>query len=113
VADEACVPRADRCDAQRLIDASHHGENTMASEALDQINTMVVETRWGDREFRFFRGDITKLNFPVDLMVISSIESDYEPTETSVIGSLYRNREISVAQLSDDPEFTLAQPMKL
>jgi hypothetical protein len=85
----------------------------MTSEALDQINTMVVETRWGDREFRLFRGDITKLNFPVDLMVISSIESDYEQAETSVIGSLFRNRNISVAQLGDDPEFTLVQPMKL
>jgi hypothetical protein len=85
----------------------------MVSEALDQINTMVVETRWGDREFCLFRGDITKLNFPVDLMVISAIQSDYESTETSVIGSLYRNRRISVAQLSGDPEFTLTQPMKL
>ena len=31
--------------------------------ALDQMNTMVVETRWGDREFQLLRGDITKLNF--------------------------------------------------
>jgi hypothetical protein len=65
------------------------------------------------REFQLFRGDITRLNFPVDLMVISSIGPDFDTTETSVIGALYRNRQISVARLSEDPEFTLNQPMKL
>ena len=52
--------------------------NSDGGTALDQMNTMVVETRWGDREFQLFRGDITKLNFPVDLMVISSIGSNFD-----------------------------------
>jgi hypothetical protein len=77
------------------------------------MNSMVVETRWGDREFQLLHGDITKLNFPIDLMIISSIDSDFTPTETSVIGALERNRRISIAELSKEPEFTLTQPMKL
>jgi hypothetical protein len=46
-------------------------------------------------------------------MIISSLGSDFAPTETSVIGALERNRQISVARLAEDPEFTLIQPMKL
>lgn len=84
------------------------------SSALDQLNTMVVRTRHsGDREFRLLRGDITKLNFPVDLMIISAIGSDFTPTSTSVIGALYQNHQILVERLSEDPEFTLAQPRRV
>jgi hypothetical protein len=54
--------------------------------ALDQMNTMVVETRWGDRDFQLLCGDVTQLNFPIDLMIISSIGSDFSPTETSSLG---------------------------
>lgn len=41
-----------------------------ALSTLDQMNVMVAETRWGDRDAP--RGDITRLNFPIDLMIISS-----------------------------------------
>ena len=98
-------------DGASLIARTGSNLLSPSSTAL-QINTMVVETRWGDREFQLFRGDITKLNFPVDLMVLSSIGFNFHPTETSVIGALYRNGEISVARLSEDPEFTLNQPME-
>jgi hypothetical protein len=98
-----------------MVQSSNTASDLMTPKSLapDQINSMVVETRWGDREFQLLRGDITKLNLTIDLMVISSIGSDFTPTKNSIIGALYRNHQISVAQLSEEPEFTLAQPLKL
>jgi len=110
------APQLKLCNMNRRLSGDCPSSNaalSMRQAALDQMNTMVVETRWGDREFQLFGGDITKLNFPIDLMIISSIGSDFSRTETSVIGALERNRQISIAELSKEPEFTLTQPMKL
>ncbi len=69
-----------------------------------RINFFEVDTATGVRTFELWRGDITRLPFPVDLLAISAFEGDYAKTPTSVIGALARCG-VDVAELATKPAY--------
>lgn len=71
-------------------------------------NFLEVDTIWGLRAFELWQGDITRLPFPVDLLVLSAFQKDYTPTRTSVVGALDRIG-IKVADLALRPEYDLRE----
>ncbi len=76
---------------------------------MERLNSIGVDTSWGERSFELWHGDVTNLDFPADLLVISSVESDYRSLNGTVIGALLRLG-ISVEQLSKDPELDFVLP---
>ncbi len=55
------------------------------------------------KKLELHRGDITKLDFPVDLLAVSAFRGSYHPTPGTVMESLY-NRGLNVRDLSRNPE---------
>ena len=56
---------------------------------MEKLNHIEIETRSGFRSFELHCGDITKLPFNVDVLVISAFKNDYSPIPNTIIGSLY------------------------
>ena len=54
------------------------------------INFVQIETKTGIKEFELFQGDITSLPFETDLLCLSAFKDDYTPTNSSIIGQLYK-----------------------
>jgi Domain of unknown function (DUF4145) len=74
---------------------------------MKQLNLVEIATHWGYRTFELYHGDITKLDFKVDVLAISAFSKDYDPDEKSVIGALWRNCQIDVQALSERREIDL------
>lgn len=51
--------------------------------------------------------DVTEMDQDIDLLTISAFPYEYEPTERSLIGALFRKLGISVNDLAEDPLFDL------
>ena len=65
-------------------------------------NFVQIETKTGIKEFELIQADITKLPFSVDLLCISAFKNDYSPTESSIIGQLFKNG-VNIDSLAKDP----------
>ncbi|MDS3861735.1 hypothetical protein RIF25_13075 [Thermosynechococcaceae cyanobacterium BACA0444] len=76
---------------------------------LERLNIVEVETKWGYRSFELYRGDITALREPIDLLVVSAFANSYAPTSGSVIGALYDKLNINVDHLARTPYLQLKQ----
>jgi hypothetical protein len=76
-----------------------HAGKPLQEKLLRRANLTEIETRWGYRAFELWQGDITSLDFQVDVLGVSAFANDYEPTTGSVIGSLKSNLGIDVATL--------------
>jgi len=76
---------------------------------LERLNIVDVETKWGYRSFELYQGDITELQEPIDLLVVSAFANNYYPTPRSVIGVLDQKLRISVDNLSRTPYLQLQQ----
>lgn len=74
---------------------------------MKQLNLVEIDTPWGYRTFELYHGDITKLDFKVDVLAISAFSGDYEPVVNTVIGALWRNCQIDVQALSERREIDL------
>jgi hypothetical protein len=59
-----------------------------------------IDTQWGMRSFELWYGDVTNLDFVVELLVISAVETDYSPLSGTVVGALSNRLGISVERLS-------------
>jgi hypothetical protein len=74
---------------------------------MKQLNLLEIDTHWGYRTFELYHGDITQLDFKVDVLAISAFRGDYAPTASSVIGALWRNCQINVEALSEQRQVDL------
>src|SRR2546423_15501372 len=74
---------------------------------MQPLNLIEVETPWGYRTFELYHGDITQLDFKVDVLAISAFRWNYEPIANTVIGALWRSCQINVQTLSEQREFDL------
>jgi hypothetical protein len=80
---------------------------------MKRLNIVDVNTRWGYRSFELWHGDITELDFVIDLLVISSLGANLFPLKQTVIGTLSKKLGISVRRLRATPEFDLIQPLSV
>jgi hypothetical protein len=69
-------------------------------------NVLLLETRWGVREFELWQGDITELPGPIGLVAVSTFPGCY-PKATNVIGALWHAHGIDVEALAQEPELDL------
>jgi len=75
-----------------------------------QINAIQIDTLWGYKSFEIYQGDITKLEFFVDLLIVSVSPYSYTPVEGTVIGSLFENHNIELEEFREQSEFDLRNP---
>ena len=66
-----------------------------------------VPSPWGDKTLRVMNGSVGDLPERVDLLVCSAFWRDYVPTRSSLIGALYWDYGVSVAELAMKPELNL------
>jgi len=66
---------------------------------MDLLNSIDIDTQWGMRSFELWHGDVTNLDFIVDLLVISTVGSDFSPLSGTVVGALSSRLGISVERL--------------
>ncbi|HEU4710284.1 MAG TPA: DUF4145 domain-containing protein [Pyrinomonadaceae bacterium] len=76
---------------------------------MKPINLIEIETSWGFRSFELHEGDITQLDFTVDVLAISAFKGDYEPVPGTVIEALLKNVQIDMKELSKRREFDLVE----
>ena len=62
-----------------------------------------------DKTIRIVHGDLCAVEEPVDIVVCSAFKGEYSPTPRTLIGSLLRQRSISVQALALQPEMDLRQ----
>jgi hypothetical protein len=76
---------------------------------MERVNIIGIETPRGYRTFELYQGDLSALDFPVDILVVSAFAGDYTPTRGSLIGALHRRNGIDVGALARDAEFDLRE----
>lgn len=74
---------------------------------MELINILEINSPFGYRQFKLLKGDISKSNIPVDILCVSAFKGGYTPTPGTVLGSLYKNKNISLLDLAKDPEIDL------
>lgn len=74
------------------------------------INFVQIETKTGIKEFELVQGDITNLDFNVDLLCLSAFKDDYTPTPSSIIGQLYKKK-INVGEQSKKPSLDFRESL--
>jgi hypothetical protein len=77
----------------------------VSTELLNQLD---IDTRWGYRTFELWHGDITKLTFPIDLLLIA--QPGKNPAY-SLHRSLKSELGISVHALKETQELDFVQPL--
>jgi Domain of unknown function (DUF4145) len=75
------------------------------------INGLTLETEKGLRMIELYEGDISTINFSVDLLVISAFRGSYGPTRGTVIASLAKNLAINVKNLRFESALDLAESL--
>ncbi|MCD7955924.1 MAG: toll/interleukin-1 receptor domain-containing protein [Lachnospiraceae bacterium] len=68
-----------------------------------------IPTSSGTKALEVMHADMTDLSFQTDVMVCSAFVNDYVPTPRTLVGALYRNHGISVAELAQDPQIDMRQ----
>jgi hypothetical protein len=74
----------------------------------ERLNQLDIDTRWGYRSFEVWHGDITKLDFPINLLLIA--QPGRYPTY-SLHRSLHSELGISVHHLKETLELDFVQPL--
>ena len=69
---------------------------------MEEMMSLTVEVGSVNKKISVLCGNITDLTVPLDVMTVSAFKRDYYPTESSMIGALYK-KDISVGRLSFDP----------
>jgi hypothetical protein len=80
------------------------------SRPMERLNSIDIDTRWSMRSFELWHGDVTNLDFVVDLLMISVVGPDFFPLSGTVIGTLSNRLGISIERLSAEPELDFIQP---
>jgi hypothetical protein len=76
--------------------------------STERLNQLDIDTRWGYRTFELWHGDITKLTFPIDLLLIAQPGSS---PSYSLYRSLKSQLGISVHVLKETQELDFVQPL--
>jgi hypothetical protein len=76
--------------------------------APEKLNQLDVDTRWGYRAFELWHGDITKLNFTINLLLIAQ---PGHQRAYSLHKSLKSELGISVSDLDEARELDFGQPL--
>jgi O-acetyl-ADP-ribose deacetylase (regulator of RNase III) len=66
---------------------------------MELLNIVELQKPDGYCSVEIYNGDITKLETPVDLLVVSAFRNSFVPTPGTVIGALYRNLSIDIERL--------------
>jgi len=66
-----------------------------------------IQSQWGEKEIEVVNGLLQDLNESADLLVCSAFKDNYVPTFSSMIGALYWDYGISVAELAQSPLINL------
>jgi hypothetical protein len=74
------------------------------------MNFVQIETKTGIKEFELVQGDITNLPFEVDILCLSAFKNDYTPTESSIIGQLFK-KGINIEKLSKKPSMDFRESL--
>ena len=73
----------------------------------ERLNRLDIDTRWGFRSFEVWHGDITKLDFSIDLLLIA--QPGRYPSYS--LHSLQSELGISVHDLKETQELDFVQPL--
>lgn len=74
---------------------------------MSQINIVGVETRHGFKTLELHEGDIARIPFDVDVLVLSAFAGSYIPSPGTVIQSLLHRHGIDVEAEAEDPALDL------
>jgi hypothetical protein len=74
----------------------------------EKLNQLYVDTRWGYRSFELWHGDITKLNFTINLLLTAQ---PGRQRAHSLQRSLKSELDISVSSLEEARELDFVQPL--
>jgi Domain of unknown function (DUF4145) len=78
---------------------------------MKRLNVIGLDTRHGYRTVELLEGDISTLDFAVDLLVVSAFRGGYEPIPGTVLGTLMSQHGIDVDALSHSAELDLRIPL--
>ncbi|MDO5411718.1 MAG: DUF4145 domain-containing protein [Lachnospiraceae bacterium] len=73
------------------------------------INSYEFTTPYGEKCFELYQGDLIQFDEPIDVLIVSSFQSDYEPFRGTLIGALWEQLDISVKRLSQKPFIDLRE----
>jgi hypothetical protein len=71
------------------------------------INLHEIKAYNNHRYFKLMQGDVTQIDFPVDMLCLSAYKGDYEPVPGTTIGALYKNLGINLMDLAKKPKLDL------
>lgn len=74
---------------------------------MKPINTLGFETKRGFRTMDLLQGDITAMESPVDVLVVSAFANGYTPLPGTVLGALSRQLQINLRHYSERPALDL------
>jgi hypothetical protein len=80
---------------------------------MKRLNILGVDTPHGFRTVELFEGDITALEFPVDILVLSAFQGDYSPTPGTILGALQTRCGISIAEHARQPALDLREALSI
>ena len=75
------------------------------------FNTIPISTSSGFKTIEIHHDDLTKLDWSIDVLVVSTYKNRYNPRPGTLLDGLINNREINVNNLSADPEIDLRSNM--
>jgi hypothetical protein len=71
---------------------------------MELVNLLEIKSRNGYRHFKLMLGDVSRIDFPVDILCLSAFKDSYIPTRGTAIKALYDNRGINLEELAEFPE---------
>ena len=78
---------------------------------MSLINIISVPTSSGIKTIEVHNHDITKLDWDVDVLVVSAYHGKYAPAPGTVIKALEENKSINFSNLAHNPEIDLRTPL--
>ena len=63
---------------------------------MELLNFVEIETESRYVPVEIYHGDITNIEYPVDLLITSAFKGGYHPTHNSVLGALFKNLSINI-----------------
>jgi hypothetical protein len=78
---------------------------------MSLINIISVPTSTGLKTIEVHNQDITRLDWNVDILVVSAYPGKYNPAPGTVIKALQENKGIAILNLAENPQIDLRNPL--